>query len=140
MPTLEDFSNFLAAIRQTNGNEAFVSDETGLVSVRVQDTYDLNLQFVESTGKILCFIAIAALPKDAPAAIYRDLLAGTLFGHETAGGHFALEADTGMVIFNYYYDFDKVAADPDGFLESLEKILQLCDIWSDRIKTALAGG
>jgi len=90
MPTLEDFSNFLAAIRQTNGNEAFVSDETGLVSVRVQDTYDLNLQFVESTGKILCFIAIAALTYALHTAALRK-------GEYMYRGSFSIEDKDGNI-------------------------------------------
>ena len=84
MPTLEDYKNFIAAVRKETGIAAFEPDETGLVSVRVEDAYNLNLQFVEATGKILCFVEIMALPPDAPAAVYRDLLAGGLFGRDTA--------------------------------------------------------
>ena len=69
MPTLSDFNDFIAAVRKDTGLASLVPDESGLVSVRVDDTYNVNLQFVEATGKILCFIEVATLTKDAPAAV-----------------------------------------------------------------------
>ena len=68
MSTLADFNDFIAAVRKDTGIASFVPDESGLVSVRVDDTYNVNLQFVEATGKVLCFIEITTLQKDAPAA------------------------------------------------------------------------
>ena len=114
-----------------------VPDETGLVTVRVDDTYTLNLQFIEATAKILCFVEVVELSKDAPKAVYRDLLAGGLFGKDTAGGFFTLEDASETVIYNYFYDGDVAARDLEEFVTTLEKILQLCDIWADRINSAM---
>lgn len=139
MGTREEYDAFLAALRKETGIEAFVADESGLVSIRVDDTYNVNLQFVEATGKILCFVEIATLPKDASAAVFRNLLAGGLFGKETAGGYFALEAKSDTVVYNYFFDFEKAASDVDDFVATIEKILQLCEIWSERIRRDLAG-
>ena len=140
MNTKADFETFLAALRKETGLAALTTDETGLVSVRVQDAYNLNLQFVEATGKILCFVEVAELPKDAPAAVFRDLLVGGLFGKDTAGGYFALEPESESVVYNYYFDFEKAAADVDDFVSTIEKILQLCDIWAERLRRDLAEG
>lgn len=137
MPTPADFQAFLASVREATGLAALVPDETGLVSVRIDDAYNLNLQFVEPTGKILCFVEIAQLPPDAPVAVFRDLLAGCLFGRDTAGGHFAYEPSSDTVVYHYYFDFDRAAADPDEFVATLEKILQLCGIWAERIRRDL---
>ncbi len=137
MPTLSDYNDFLTSLRKETGLASLESDETGLVSVRVQDAYNLNLQFVEATGKILCFIEVAELPADAPAFVFRDLLAGGLFGKDTAGGYFAFEPVSDTVVYNYYFDFEKAAADRDDFVATLEKILQLCDIWAERIRRDL---
>ena len=139
MLTKTEYDNFLAALRKETGLEAFAADESGLVSVRVDDTYNVNLQFVEATGKVLCFIEIATLPKDAPAAVFRDLLVGGLFGKDTAGGYFAIEPESETVVYNYFFDLEKAASDTDDFIATLEKILQLCDIWSERIRRVLAG-
>ena len=140
MLTKTEYDNFLAALRKETGLEAFAADESGLVSVRVDDTYNVNLQFVEATGKVLCFIEITTLPKDAPAAVFRDLLVGGLFGKDTAGGYFAVEPESETVVYNYFFDLEKAAADTEDFIATLEKILQLCDIWSERIRRVLAGG
>ena len=90
MPNREDYDRFLAEVRKETGIGAMVADEAGLVTVRVDDKYNVNLQFVEATGRILCFVEVAALPTDAPKEVYRDLLAGGLFGavseHLAAGG------------------------------------------------------
>jgi len=137
MPTIDDYKNFLATIRKQTGLEMLVPDDDGLLSFRVDDEYTVNLQFIEATGKILCFLEIATLPSDAGTAVYRDLLAGTLFGKETAGGYFAMEAESNTVIYNYMFDFDKAAAEPENFVETLENILQLVDIWADRINDNL---
>lgn len=137
--TKSDYDDFLASLRAATGIEAFAADEDALASVRVDDRYNLNLQFVEATGKILCFVEMATVPADASADVFRDLLAGGLFGKDTAGGFFALEPVTGTVVYNYYFDAEKAGADIDGFVATLEKILQLCDIWAERIRRDLEG-
>ena len=139
METKETYVNFLAEVRKTTGIEAFVPDETGLVSVCVDDAYNVNLQFIEATGGVLCFIEVATLPHDAPKAVYRDLLAGGLFGKDTAGGYFAIEPDTETVVYNYTFDLDKIANDVGDFIATLEKMLQLCDIWAERMKEKMSG-
>ncbi|MBR0458375.1 MAG: type III secretion system chaperone [Victivallales bacterium] len=139
MRTREDYDNFLAEVRKSTGIDALTPDEAGLVTVRVQDEYNVNLQFVEATGRVLCFIEVAELPKDASREVYRDLLAGGLFGKETAGGYFSLEPDTETVVYNYFFDLETVAQDVEEFVSTLEKILQLCDIWAERMKSKLGG-
>ena len=139
MPTIDDYKNFLATIRNQTGLDMLVPDDYGLLSFRVDDQYNINLQFIEASSKILCFVEVATLPPDAGVAVYRDLLASALFGRDTAGGYFALEAESNTVIYNYLFDFDKAAAEPEAFVETLENILQLVDIWADRINGDLNG-
>ena len=133
-----DYEQFLAEVRKVSGIESLKADESGLVSVRVDDAYNVNLQFVEATGKILCFIEVATLPKDAPAVVFRDLLVGGLFGKDTAGGYFAVEPESETVVYNYFFDLETTAKDVEEFISTLEKILQLCDIWAERIRRVLA--
>jgi len=140
MSIAEKYNAFLAQVRKETGIEAFSADKGGLVSVNVNECYNVNLQLVEATGRILCFIELATLPHDAPKAIYRDLLAGGLFGKETAGGHFAIEPETETVVYNYSFDLEKAAEDVEDFVATIEKILQLCDVWAERIKVELNGG
>lgn len=139
MPTIDDFKTFFETIRNQTGLDTLVPDADGLVSIRVDDEYNVNLQFIEDAAKILCFVEVATLPEDAGVAVYRDLLAGTLFGKETAGGYFALEKETNTIIYNLMFDFESAAADPENFVESLESILQLVDIWAGRIYGNLEG-
>ena len=133
MPTIDDYKNFLATIRKQTGLEMLVPDDDGLLTFRVDDQFTINLQFIENSAKILCFVEVATLPSDAGAAGYRDLLAGSLFGKDTAGGYFALEEESNTLIYNYMFDFNTAAADPESFVETLENILQLVEIWADRI-------
>jgi len=139
MASREDYDRFLAEVRKETGIGAMVADESGLVTVRVDDKYNVNLQFVEAMGRILCFVEIAVLPKDAPKEVYRDLLAGALFGKDTAGGYFTLEEESESVVYNYFFDLESAAKDVDDFVATLEKILQLCDAWCERINANLAG-
>ena len=134
MATHEDYAKFLKQIREETGIDSLVPDASGLVSVRVEDRFNVNLQFVEATGKVLCFVEVAQLPADTSKDVYRDLLAGGLFGKDTAGGYFALEPDTETVVYNYFFDGDRAAEDPEEFVSTIEKILQLCDLWAERIK------
>ena len=140
MTTKEDYKTFLSQVRASTGVQSLTPDESGLVTVNVDGNYNLNLQFVEASGKVLCFIEVATLPHDAPKAVYRDLLAGGLFGNETAGGHFTLEPETETVVYNYVFDLSAAAEDVDEFVSTIEKILQLCDIWAERIKGGMSGG
>ena len=140
MANHEDYATFLKQVREETGIDSLVPDDSGLVSVRVDDAYNVNLQFVEATGNVLCFVEVAELPTDAPKAVYRDLLAGGLFGKETAGGFFALEPETETVVYNYFFDLETAAKDVEDFVSTLEKILQLCDLWAERIKEKLSSG
>jgi len=140
MAAKDEFNGFLSEVRKASGVDAFQADETGLVSVRVDDAYNLNLQFVEATGKVLCFVEVAELPTDAPPTVFRDLLVGGLFGKDTAGGYFALEPESETVVYNYFFDLDRAAKDVEEFVSTLEKILQLCDFWAERIKGGLTAG
>ena len=137
--TAESYAKFLEDLRKEPGLAMAVPDAGGLVSLRVDDKYNLNLQLVEASARILCFVEVASIPHDAPAGVYRDLLAAGLFGKETAGGYFAIERDTGTLVYNYFFDLAAAAADTDDFVSTLEKILQLCDMWAERVKSGLYG-
>ena len=134
MASKEDYLKFLSEVRKVSGVESLKPDDTGLVSVRVDDAYNVNLQFVEATGSVLCFVEVAELPPDAPKKVYRDLLAGGLFGKDTAGGYFAVEPETETVVYNYFFDLATAENDVEGFIQTIERILQLCDMWAERIK------
>ena len=140
MPTIDDYKNFFDGLRKRTGLEALAPDDAGLVSVRVQDEYNVNFQFVEPSGKIFCFVEIADLPNDAGREVYRELLAAGLFGIETAGGHFTLAKETETVVYECLFDFEPAAADPGAFVAAVEKTVQLCDFWAARIRGILAGG
>ena len=134
MNGIEDYKTFLTKVSEETGIAAFKPNEDGFASMRVDDAYNVNFQFVEATGKVLCFIEVAELPPDAPKAVYRDLLAGGLFGKDTAGGYFSLEPETETVVYNYFFDLEKASNDIEEFIHAIEKILQLCDLWAERMK------
>ena len=139
MNKIEYYKTFLAEVRKASGIESLACDESGLVSVRIDDKYNLNLQFLEDSDRILCFVEVMSLPADATKAVYRDLLVGGLFGKDTAGGYFTVEPETETVVYNYFFDTARAAQDVDDFISTLEKILQLCDIWAERIRRDLYG-
>ena len=139
MANIDDYRSFLDQVRKASGIEAFAPDDTGLVSVRVDDKYNVNLQYVEATGRVLCFVEVTALPAEASRAVYRDLLVGGLFGRDTAGGYFAIEPESETVVYNYFFDLEVAAKDVEDFIHTIEKILQLCDIWAERIRRSLSG-
>ncbi len=139
MKTLDDYKNFLAAFRKLTGIEAFAPDETGLVSVSVDDDFNLNLQFIQHSGKVLCFVEVCQLPHDAPREVYRELLAGCLFGRDTAGGYFSLEESSETVVYSYLFDGSAIEANPEELSDSLENIMQVCGLWRDRIKEIILG-
>ena len=139
MTVKEKYAQFLKELRNATGIGSFTADESGLVCVRVDDAYNLNLQLVEATGMILCFIEVAELPAEAPKSVYRDLLIGGLFGKDTAGGYFTLEPDTETVIYNYFANLETASGDIEDFIAMIEKMLQLCDIWAERINGNIVG-
>lgn len=134
----QDYDAFLAKVAAQTGLAALTPDADGLVSYKVDDAYVLNLQYVEHASKILCFVEVATLPKTVGKAVYRELLVGALFGRETAGGFFAVEPESETVVYHYLFDFDARTADAEEFVETLEKILSLVDIWAGKIADALA--
>ena len=139
MKSMDEFKEFLADLRKETGLNMLVADDSGLVTISVDGTYNLNLQYIEETSRILCFVELVELPKDAPRSVYRDLLVGGLFGRDTAGGYFSLEDESETVVYNYFFDEDTAAKDQEEFVSMLEKILQLCDMWIDRINSLMHG-
>ena len=107
MNGIEDYKAFLTKVSEEAGIPAFKPSEDGLVSMRVDDAYNVNFQFVEATGK---------------------------FGKDTAGGYFSLEPETETVVYSYFFDLETAANDIEEFIHTIEKILQLCDLWAERIK------
>ncbi len=133
MSTQKDYETFLAQVAKQTGLSALTPDKDGLISLRIEDTYTLNLQFVAASSKILSFVEVAKIPENADAEVYRELLAAGLFGQETGGGYFALERVSNVVVYNYTFDFNPNTADVDLFTDTLEKILSLVDMWAKRI-------
>ena len=140
MNKIEYYKTFLAEVRKTTGIESFDCDDSGLVSVRIDDKYNLNLQLLEESDRMLCFVEVTALPSDASKSVYRDLLVGGLFGRDTGGGYFTVEPESETVVYIYFFDTARAAQDVDDFISTLEKILQLCDIWVERIRREISGG
>lgn len=135
---MEEYEAFWAEVRKALGIEAFAPDETGLVSVSVDGRFNMNLQYVEASRKVLCFVEVAHLDDSTPTEVYRELLAAGLFGRDTGGGYFALEPESNIVVYNYLFDFDVAAKDTTAFVATLEKILALCEMWEDRITHDIA--
>ena len=79
---------------------------------------------------------VCTLRKDTPKNVYRDLLVGALFGQDTAGGYFTIEPQNETLIYNYFFDVNVIYSDIENFVDTLEKILQLCDMWIDRVNTS----
>ena len=73
------------------------------------------------------------IPADADIGLLRDLLAANLFYTETAGGTFAIDAESNRVIYQYMFDFVPETADATQFVSILEKILSLMELWIARI-------
>lgn len=136
MNSMDSYKAFLAEVRKATGLEAFEPDDDGLVSVNVDKKYNVNLQLVEQSSRVLCFIEVCTLKKDTPKNVYRDLLVGALFGKETAGGYFTIEPQSETLIYNYFFDLNEITKDIENFTDTLEKMLQLCDMWMDRINTS----
>ncbi|WP_295350079.1 type III secretion system chaperone [uncultured Succinivibrio sp.] len=135
MTNMEAYKAFLAEVRKETGIDAFEPDEDGLVSVNVDEKYNINLQLIEDTARVLCFIEVCTLKKDTPKNVYRDLLVGALFGKDTAGGYFTIEPQSETLIYNYLFELNEITKDIEDFTDTLEKMLQLCDMWIDRINT-----
>lgn len=135
MTNMEAYKAFLAEVRKETGIDAFEPDEDGLVSVNVDEKYNINLQLIEDTARVLCFIEVCTLKKDTQKNVYRDLLVGALFGKDTAGGYFTIEPQSETLIYNYLFELNEITKDIEDFTDTLEKMLQLCDMWIDRINT-----
>ena len=43
-------------------------------------------------------------------------------------------------MYNYFFDLEEAAKDIEEFVATIEKILQLCDMWAERIKEKLSDG
>ncbi|MCR5536676.1 MAG: type III secretion system chaperone [Succinivibrio sp.] len=138
MDSLEDYRNFLQRVRESSGLEQFSCDDSGLVSVRIDDRYTLNLQYVEGSGQVFCFVEMCTLTADTKAEVYRELLTGALFGRDTAGGYFTLDKESETVVYNYMFTGEQAFEDVQEFVLILEKIVELCDLWTDRLNTAAA--
>ncbi len=127
------FDMLLEELRTVTHIAELAADEQGYASVHVDDAYVVNLQLVEKSREVLCFVEVADLPHDASKDVYRALLAGAHFGRETAGGYFALETATETVVYNRLFDLDEAAADVEDLVSRIQSALRLCDVWAERL-------
>lgn len=135
----EAYCQLLQELGKSTGLGVLEPDAQGLLTLAIDEgRYELSMQHIEATGKILVFVQVCQLPKDCGVEPYRALLAGTLFGAETAGGYFALEPESEAVIYNYLFDFKSPADLPvDVFEGTLEKIMSLTELWAERLQEVL---
>ncbi len=133
MKSLEEYKAFIAKVRKNTGIDSFVSDEDGLVSLSVDDKFNVNFQYITGTRRFLCFVEVCTLDRNAPRAVYRELLVSALFGKDTAGGYFTIDPATETLVYNYFFDGDDVEEDIEGFVQTIEQIMQLCDMWIERV-------
>ena len=136
MNNVEVYKKFLSDVKAETGIDSFEPDENGLVAINVDEKYNIYLQLIEGTARVLCFIEVCTLAKDTPKNVYRDLMVGALFGQDTAGGFFTIEPQTETLIYNYFFDLSDIKDDVEDFTDTLEKMLQLCDFWQERINTS----
>ncbi len=130
---MEQYRAFLEKVAEVASIGDLTPDEDGLVSLKIDDSVVLNLQYVSKTSKIFCFVDMCELPADADGELLRDLLAANLFYTETAGGSFAIESESNRIIYQYLFDFAPETADAAQFVAVLEKILSLMDLWIARV-------
>lgn len=130
---MEQYRKFLEKVAEVASVGDLTPDEDGLVSLMIDGSFGLNLQYVPQTSKIFCFVDMCEIPADADIGLLRDLLAANLFYTETAGGTFAIDAESNRVIYQYMFDFVPETADATQFVSILEKILSLMELWIARI-------
>lgn len=104
-----------------------------MVSLRVDEKFNVNFQYITGTRRFLCFAEVCTLDRNAPRAVCRELLVGALFGKDTAGGYFTIDPSTETLIYNYFFDGDDVEEDIEGFVQTIEQIMQLCEMWIERV-------
>ncbi|MBQ3679247.1 MAG: hypothetical protein II929_07025 [Succinivibrio sp.] len=54
----------------------------------------------------------------------------------TGGGYFTIEPQSETLIYNFRFELNDITKDIEGFIATLEKMLQLCDMWMYRINTS----
>lgn len=54
----------------------------------------------------------------------------------TGGGFFTIEPQSETLIYNFRFELNDITKDIEGFIATLEKMLQMCDMWMDRINTS----
>ena len=133
MKSLEEYKAFITKVKKFTGLDSFDSDEDGLVSLRVDEKFNVNFQYITGTRRFLCFAEVCTLDRNAPRAVCRELLVGALFGKDTAGGYFTIDPSTETLIYNYFFDGDDVEEDIEGFVQTIEQIMQLCEMWIERV-------
>ena len=135
---MEQYREFLGKVAEVASISDLTPDEDGLVSLKVDGSVGLNLQFIPQTSKIFCFVDMCDIPVDAGGKLLKDLLSANLFYTETAGGSFAIDVGSNRVIYQYMFDFVPETADATEFVAVLEKILSLMDLWIARVNGSSA--
>lgn len=129
------YDNLLNAVGKIASLGDLTSDGDGLVSLKIDGAYILNLQLLQDSESILCFVELMKITdEETSGAIFRELLSGNLFGRDTNGGYFGLETETMTVVYHYTVKLDQVEDSPETLVGVLESILALCDLWTERIK------
>ena len=133
MVSKEYYLKFMSEVRKVSGVDTLTPDETGLVSIRVDDAYNVNLQFVEATGKILCFVEVTALPPDANGAFGAMMLQANFHLRATEGATLCQNPETQA--YALVRPFPLAITDVESLAAGLESLANQTENW----RKALAG-
>ncbi len=138
MSSRVDYDLFLNRFAVKCGLDTLTPDEEGLVRLLIGQKQTLNIAYQEATAQILVFLDVTKLPETVSSDVYRALLSAGLFGQEACGGWFALEPAENVIIYQRLFNFDPDVLSADVFLDAVEKILSLVEVWSGRLAGLLA--
>lgn len=127
----------LAAIGQQAGLGNVALDANGVCRLVFDGVTEVDLERSPDGGSLLLHAALGPEPPHAEPEFYRMLLAGNLYGRQTAGNVLALLPVEGTVFLCRAVPLER--ADADAFADLLAEFVRQTRQWAARIHSGLAG-
>lgn len=95
------------------------------------ESITVDIEYDDAEKRVFIYSAVAALPVQNKGQIYEDLLRDNLFGRQTAGACFAVNAVDGDIVL--YHSCQAETIDFIEFCNWLETFVSTVEFWSDEL-------
>lgn len=124
----------LSALGGRLGTPGLALSPAGTARLTAENGMQVDLECPSGGQQLHAFCVLRPMAGNTLQAWAPSLLAAQMMGHDTAGAHFMLDAQTGELLLGRSWDLPSLAADADlALADALQALAQQAAAWQQRL-------